>query len=232
MKIQQFFYGSDNLAYLLHHGGRALAIDGGAVEAILDYVRDRDLVLIGVTNTHGHGDHTSGTDRLVAASGAPYRDHRQFDDGEVIDLAGETITVRHTPGHTMDSVTFCAGDVMVTGDTLFNGTVGNCFSGDLEAFYRSIRLLMDRPESTRIYAGHDYVAASLAFARHLTPDNRAIDAYAARYDKHHVVSTLADELAVNPYLRFNQPDIIALLQSRGRPTETEYQRWEGVMSLE
>jgi hydroxyacylglutathione hydrolase len=91
---------------------------------------------------------------------------------------------------------------------------------------------MSYPGTTRIYAGHDYVTASLAFARHLTPDNRAIDAYAARYDKNHVVSTLDDELAVNPFLRFNDPAIIALLKSQGYPTDTEYQRWEGMMSLE
>jgi hydroxyacylglutathione hydrolase len=66
----------------------------------------------------------------------------------------------------------------------------------------------------------------------LTPYNRAIDAYASRYDKHHVVSTLEDELAVNPYLRFNDPEIIHLLESKGLPTDTEYQRWEGIMSIE
>ncbi|BBO82963.1 MBL fold metallo-hydrolase [Desulfosarcina ovata] len=232
MKIRQFFYGSDNLAYLLCSNREAMAIDGGAVDAIMDYVRAHDLTLKRVTNTHNHGDHTTGTRRLVERSGADYLDHRQFADGETIDLDGRAVTVRRTPGHTMDSVTFVAGGVMVTGDTLFNGTVGNCFSGDLRAFYDSIRRLMAYPATTRIYAGHDYVAASLAFARHLTPHNHAIDAYAARYDNTHVVSTLADEMAVNPYLRFNDPEMIALLESRGLPTGDEYQRWEGIMSLE
>jgi hydroxyacylglutathione hydrolase len=73
---------------------------------------------------------------------------------------------------------------------------------------------------------------ALAFARHLTPDNPAIEEVAARYDEEHVVSTLDDERAVNPYLRFNAPDIIALLESRGLPTTTELQRWHGIMSIE
>jgi len=232
MKIKQFFYGGDNLGYLLYTPIHALAIDGGAVDEILAFVRDRGLALTAVTNTHGHGDHTAGTRQLVRASGAAYLDHHLFSDGETIDLDGEKVTVRLTPGHTADSVTFAADDFLVTGDTLFNGTVGNCFSGDLRAFYHSVRLLMGYPGPSRIYAGHDYVAESLAFARHLTPDNTSIDAYAARYDSGHVVSTLDDELAVNPYLRFNDPDIVALLKSRNLPTETEYQRWEGVMSIE
>ena len=232
MEIKQFFYGGDNLGYLLYTGTRAMAVDGGAVDDILAFVEKNGLILEKVTNTHGHGDHTTGTRRLVKAAGTVHLDHRRFEDGQTIDLDGEAVTVRLTPGHTMDSVTFAAEGLLVTGDTLFNGTVGNCFSGDLKAFHRSIRLLMGYPASTRIYAGHDYVAASLAFARHLTPENRAIDAYAARYDRNHVVSTLADEMAVNPYLRFNDPGIVRLLEAKGLPTGTEYQRWEGIMSLE
>jgi len=232
LKIKQFFYGGDNLGYLLHTDTCALAIDGGAVDEIMAFVREKGLTLTTVTNTHGHGDHTAGTRQLVNATGALHVDYRRFADGQTIGLDGETVTVRLTPGHTMDSVIFTIDNYLITGDTLFNGTVGNCFSGDLKAFYRSILLLLSYPGSTRIYAGHDYVAASLAFARHLTPDNRAIDAYAARYQKNHVVSTLDDERAVNPYLRFNDPEIIRLLESKGLPTGTEYQRWEGVMSLE
>lgn len=232
MKIKQFFYGGDNLGYLLIADGRALAIDGGAVDDILAYINANRLVLTQVTNTHGHGDHTRGTRTLVQASGAQYLDHRRFADGDIIHLGGEAVTVRLTPGHTVDSVTFAADDLLVTGDTLFNGTVGNCFSGDLKAFYHSICRLMRYPGATRIYAGHDYVAAALAFARHLTPDNPAIAAYAAGYDRSHVVSTLDDELAVNPYLRFNTPEITRLLEARGLPTDTAIQRWEGVMSLE
>ena len=232
MNIKQFFYGGDNLAYLLFANTEAMAIDGGAVDEILAFVAQNGLSLTTVTNTHGHGDHTTGTQRLAAASGATYLDHHLFADKQTINIGGETVTVRLTPGHTEDSVTFAADGFLVTGDTLFNGTVGYCFSEDLKAFYHSIRLLMRYPGPTRIYAGHDYVEASLAFARHLTPDNPAIDAFAARYDKSHVVSTLDDERSINPYLRFNKPEIIALIASLGLPTDTEYQRWEGTMAIE
>jgi len=232
LKIEQFFYGGDNLGYLLYSGGSALAIDGGAVQEMIAFLGLNRLKLELATNTHGHGDHTVGTRELVKSTGADYLDHRDFADGRTIDLNGETVTVRLTPGHTMDSVTFATGDFLVTGDTLFNGTVGNCFSGDLKAFYQSIRLLMDYPATMRVYAGHDYVAESLAFARHLTPDNTAIDRYAARYDKSHVVSTLEEERAVNPYLRFDDPEIVRLLESRGLPVNTAVQRWEGIMSIE
>ena len=62
--------------------------------------------------------------------------------------------------------------------------------------------------------------------------NAAIGAYADRYDENFVVSTLDDELAVNPYLRFNDAPIIALLKNRHLPVETAYQRWQGIMSID
>jgi hydroxyacylglutathione hydrolase len=39
-------------------------------------------------------------------------------------------------------------------------------------------------------------------------------------------------MAVNPYLRFNDPEIVRLLEAKNLPTGTEYQRWEGIMSIE
>ena len=82
---------------------------------------------------------------------------------------------------------------------MFNGTIGNCFSGNLAAFYRSLRRLMAFAPATKIFAGHDYVRESMAFARSLEPENVRIQEYLAAYDPDGVVvSTLADELAANP----------------------------------
>ena len=122
--------------------------------------------------------------------------------------------------------------MLITGDTLFNGTVGNCFSGDLKRFYDSIKLLMGFPGETIIYAGHDYVQESMAFAKNLEPDNRDIDLFLKKYDPEHVYSTIDEELKINPYLRFNESKIITLLKSKGLPVATEYERWESLMSIE
>ena len=70
---------------------------------------------------------------------------------------------------------------------------------------------MELPDETVVYAGHDYVRDSLAFARRLEPENRAIGAFLRRYDPKHVFSTLAEEKKINPYLRFNEPGIVNLL---------------------
>ena len=115
LKIKQFFYGGDNLSYPVHSENRALAIDGGATDDILTYVRENRLALDRVTNTHSHGDHTQGTRQLAQATGAALLDHRRFADGQTIDLDGQRITVRLTPGHTDDSVSFAADDFLITG---------------------------------------------------------------------------------------------------------------------
>ena len=176
---------------------------------------------------------------IPAATGPCWRDRRpvsltgaDLSDGAQIGLEAGKIRVIHTPGHTEDSLCFYAGKALIAGDTLFNGTIGNCFSGELEGFYRSIRRLMELPDETVVYAGHDYVRDSLAFARRLEPENRAIDDFLARYDPQHVFSTLAEEKKINPYFRFNEPGIVSLLAKRGLPRQTEWERWQSLMSIE
>jgi len=248
--LEQFRCG-DNLAYLLYGQREAVAIDGVAWEEILGFLDKHGLTLTYVTNTHGHFDHTGGNEPLLHHTRARYLDNNEFSDGEAIVIEGEAIRVYRTPGHTADSVCFhtgskasrpgevpptasalIAGGFLLTGDTLFNGTVGNCFSGDQRAFFRSIKRLMSLPGDTLIYAGHDYVRDSVAMAKQLEPDNRDIDRFRQTYDPDHVYSTLAEELKINPYLRFNAPAIIALLKEYDLPCATEEERWLSLMSID
>ena len=186
MKIQQFRYAADNLGYLVYGKRRALVIDGGAVEAMIDFAKQRQLTIEAVTHTHRHPDHTAGTSEMLQRTGASLLEPEMLGQNAVIGLGDEKIQVLATPGHSRDSRTFFFGGTLVTGDTLFNGTVGNCFSGDLKAFFDSIKRLMAYAPETLIYAGHDYVQSSMAFARLLEPDNADIDGYLQKYDPSHV----------------------------------------------
>ena len=232
MKIKQFRYGADNLSYLIYGENEAIAIDGGAAEEILEFVNSAGLTLKIVTNTHAHPDHTTGNQSLLKKSSARLHDHSDLAREGGISLEDAYINVFSTPGHTMDSVTFHCEECLITGDTLFNGTVGTCFSGDLQAFYHSIRRLLALPGDTKVYAGHDYVEYAMAFARLVEPDNRDIDQYLTAYTPYSVFSRLADELKVNPFVRYNAPEMIEILKKRGAATATEYERFQGVMHLE
>lgn len=230
LKVKQYRYGADNLGYLIYGQESAIAIDGGAADAILATVREKRLSLLYVANTHSHADHTSGNEALLAATNA--RRLTGLSDGGEIALGGWKIRVIATPGHTDDSRCFYTGSALISGDTLFNGTIGNCFSGDLEGFFQSIQKLLALPDETIVYAGHDYVRDSLAFARRLEPGNRAINAFQRQYRADHVFSTLAEEKKINPYLRFNEPAIVTLLARLNLPRATEWERWQSLMSIE
>jgi hydroxyacylglutathione hydrolase len=109
--------------------------------------------------------------------------------------------------------------------------VGNCFSGDLSAFHASINKLLALRENTVVYAGHDYMEYAMAFARTIDPENPKIDRFLKTHDPNHVRSTLAEEKKVNPYLRFNDPEMIRILTGRGLAVATENQRWDAIMQL-
>ncbi len=208
-----------------------MAVDGGATDEILSFAESHRLNLILVANTHEHVDHTSGNADLLKRSGAQLMRHEDIHANE-IELEGQKIRIYDTPGHTIDSLCFHIDNVLITGDTLFNGTIGNCFSGDLKGFYQSIKKIMSLSGSTVIYAGHDYVHDAMGFARRLEPENEYIETFLKNYKPDHVSSRLMDELRVNPYLRFNKAGIIDILKKNGLPTRTEWQRWQSLMTID
>lgn len=233
LNIEQFHYGADNLAYLIYGREQAMAVDGGASHEILSFLRNRNLRLAFITNTHSHHDHTSGNDHLLKETGVALLRPSILMDNQQIIIDGKNISVYRTPGHTDDSVCFHSGNFLITGDTLFNGTIGNCFSGNQRNFYLSIKRLMTLPDKTTIYAGHDYVTASLAFALFLEPDNHHIESFRKHYNAAMTTSsTMAQERNINPYLRFNEESIIRVLKKNNLPHATEYDRWNSLMSIE
>jgi hydroxyacylglutathione hydrolase len=232
LNVEQIRYDADNFSYLIYGKRQALAIDAGAWEEMLSILERNNLKVEVVANTHQHFDHTSGNDHLLKATNAQFLDFADLSHNGEIQIDGEKIFIYRTPGHTADSVCFHAGNALISGDTLFNGTIGNCFTGDLKSFHLSIKRLMALPDETIIYAGHDYVKDSLAFAKRLEPDNKYIDSFKNSYDFHHVVSTMAEERRINPYLRFNEEPIIKLLKKKNLPCATEWERWKSLMSIE
>ena len=88
--------------------------------------------------------------------GVPVQDPRTFVDGEVLDLAGFSLEVLHTPGHTPGSSCFRADEFVFTGDLVFRGSIGrsdfpNSFPDDMEA---SLRRFLALPDRLDVYPGH------------------------------------------------------------------------------
>jgi glyoxylase-like metal-dependent hydrolase (beta-lactamase superfamily II) len=115
-----------------------------------------ELILV----THQHPDHIQGAPWLAARVNAPVR---TFDpslcvnappvtDNEVIEAAGLSIGVLHTPGHTEDSICLTAADAILTGDSVLGR--GTTVISDLGAYLASLRKLAEQPEGTLALPGH------------------------------------------------------------------------------
>lgn len=231
LNIRQFPYGKDNLGYLVYGHKQAMAIDGGAVSDIRSFLGKNHLALETITNTHSHPDHTSGNNPLHQQTSAHMLRFNELPAKGPLQLEGTPIHVMHTPGHSHDSVCFYFDNTVISGDTLFNGKVGKCFTGDYTVFLQSIKKLLALPPETRIFAGHDYVMEYLEFSRRLEPDNPYIDTYLEKYNPNNLFFTLAEEIRVNPYLRVNDEKIAAILKAKGLPSETEFDRWQSLLSM-
>ena len=84
-------------------------------------------------------------------------DVRTLADGQALELAGLSFTVRHAPGHTAGSVAFEVGAGMLSGDLLFAGSIGRTDlpGGSTEAMSESLtRVVLPLPDETTVWPGH------------------------------------------------------------------------------
>ncbi|PPK67397.1 MBL fold metallo-hydrolase [Actinokineospora auranticolor] len=89
------------------------------------------------------------------------REVRELSDGAELDLAGLTLTVDHTPGHTEGSVSFRhtteeGGQLLFSGDTLFAGSIGRTDlpGGSMARMTQSLRRLLTLDDETVVLPGH------------------------------------------------------------------------------
>ncbi len=159
----------DNFSYLIFcpETREGLGIDPSlAPENLLEAARERDVKILIVANTHGHGDHIGGNALVLSETGARLAAHPLdlpgadilLEEGSELTIGNGKVTVFHTPGHSPGSITFYIPGSLITGDTLFVTAVGRAdLSGsDPEALFASLRRLASFPPETRIYPGHDY----------------------------------------------------------------------------
>lgn len=156
--------------YLLSANGRAALVDPvrERVETYRDQLAARGLELDAILETHTHADHLMINRDMKAAFGAPVIMHsqspiplvdRHIDEGDVIEIGGETIRVLHTPGHTPDSVCYLMDGAVLTGDTILIGGSGRTDfpDGDAGAQYDAVTTkLFTLPDETVVWPGHDY----------------------------------------------------------------------------
>ena len=151
--------------------GREAVIIDPVLENVDDYIgllKEFDLKLVKVIDTHIHADHVTGASKLKQATNCTtiMGEHTPADtveikvkDDEIIDIDNLKIRSMYTPGHTSDSYSFLLDNFLFTGDTLLiNGTGRTDFqNGSSKDAYNSLfNNLLTLPEDTLLYPGHDY----------------------------------------------------------------------------
>ena len=169
---QNFDTKSSTYTYLIASAkGREAVIIDPVLENVDNYIgllKDLDLKLVKVIDTHIHADHVTGASKLKQSTNCTtiMGEHTPADmveikvkDNELINVDDLKIRSIYTPGHTSESYSFLLNNNLFSGDALLiNGTGRTDFqNGSSKDSYHSIfDKLLKLPEDTLLYPGHDY----------------------------------------------------------------------------
>jgi glyoxylase-like metal-dependent hydrolase (beta-lactamase superfamily II) len=173
LEIRQLFDSeTSTYTYLVWDGltREAVLIDSvkGQVERDLRLIRELDLNLKYLLETHIHADHITGAAQLREATSAKAVIHENANndcadllvkDGDTLSLGKHLISILHTPGHTNTDISYLINGAVFTGDALLIRGCGRTDfqSGDAAQLYDSItQKLFTLPGDTIVYPGHDY----------------------------------------------------------------------------
>ena len=157
---------------------------GDEPDRILDLIKENSLKVKYIVCTHAHFDHVGAlpevkeetgakivlhSDDLVIYNSAP--EHAKswgfeidplpepdllVSEGDILRLGTLEFKVFHTPGHSPGGICIHGEGVLITGDTLFAGSVGrtDLFGGDVNKLRESFKRLVSLPDDTKVLPGH------------------------------------------------------------------------------
>ena len=236
MKIQIIPVLSDNYIFLLwdEQTKTAAVVDPAVAKPVLAKIKELDLELVAIFNTHHHGDHVGGNRELQKAfpnvciyGGAEDKGRIPgqkvyLQEGNQVEFGDRTATIFFIPGHTRAHIAYYFPPVEPTGigelfcgDTIFAGGCGRLFEGTPAQMVDSIGKLRQLPDQTRVWCAHEYTLSNLKFAITVDADNQVLQSRFAQVKQKRdrnistVPSLLGIEKQTNPFLRWDQPALQA-----------------------
>lgn len=219
---------TDNYIWVIIHSPsqHCLIVDPGESTNVTAFIDSKNLQPVAILLTHHHADHVGGSATLSQHYHIPvYGPALENIPSVTHPLAGDEILpftelnlnlqVLAIPGHTIGHIAYFGDQRLFCGDTLFTGGCGRIFEGTAEQMFQSLNRLAALPENTLVYCGHEYTQANLAFAHTIDPTNSPL---ALRISATNILreqglptvpSTMGLEKQTNPFLRCDNPAIIA-----------------------
>jgi len=237
MSLHQFLCLTDNYGVLAHDSasGATASIDAPEAEPILAALAEKGWTLTHLLITHHHADHVQGAPKLKEkfpslqivgpakeAARIPFLD-TLVGEGDSVRVGSLAAKVIETPGHTLGQVNYHFEEdaVAFCGDTLFSLGCGRAFEAPYAVLWSSLVKLAALPGETQVYCGHEYTQANGRFALTIEPDNPVLKARVEevarlRAEKRPTLpTTIAAELAANPFLRAEKPSVQAAVGMLG-----------------
>ena len=163
--------------YIIHdEGSKTCCIldPGYTPEVVLDYLEEKGLSAEAILLTHGHFDHVGAVRQIAAETGCKVYIHPEdlslppmmtagplyythtYSEPDTLNLAGLTLSVLHTPGHTPGSVCLLTENALFSGDTLFCRSCGRTDlpGGDWATIVASLKRLASFQTNYWVFPGH------------------------------------------------------------------------------
>ena len=178
MKITPIPCLNDNYAYVIEDNNSKIVgvVDPSEAAPIISFLKNKNLKLNYILNTHHHFDHVDANNELKKLYNAKvigfFGDkHRipgidiTLKDNEKWYFGDSPVKIFHIPGHTLGHICFFFEEkkIVFTGDTLFSLGCGRIFEGDHKQMFSSLNKIKNLPKNTKIYCGHEYTYKNAEF---------------------------------------------------------------------
>ena len=219
---------TDNYAYIINDKNSKTVgvVDPSEAQPIISFLKNENLKLNYILNTHHHFDHIGGNvelKKIYNAKVVGFNDDKNRIPGidimlkndEQLNFGNSIIKIIHIPGHTLGHICFFFENekIAFTGDTLFSLGCGRIFEGDHKQMLASLNKIKKLPINTKIYCGHEYSYKNAEFC--MKYDNENIDLkkkfkkikQLRLKDLPTIPTILEEELKSNIFLRCDQNDV-------------------------
>jgi hydroxyacylglutathione hydrolase len=213
---------SDNYVYLVVADNACTVVDPGESGPVRKALAVRELTVSDILLTHHHSDHIGGCRELAEEYGCAVTgpedsripgDARTVGEGDCVTVTGVAFDVYEVPGHTSTDIAYYSAEegCLLTGDSLFACGCGRLFEGTPADMFQSLQKLVEFPDDTEIYCGHEYTLNNAEFAVTVDPDNQDLAERLGTIRQLRangeptIPSTIGEEKSTNPFLRCSDP---------------------------